>query len=106
MTQYLAHAILHQGRIYRNSIVRIEDEEVIITPFDGEVQSTVFIPGIIDVCAESRLTDSDRRAMGYKVQNAPLVETAIRRVAHYLTSSRLYVSDNDSRPILVMLPRK
>lgn len=104
-TRYLAHAVLHGGRIYRNSIVHIEGGSVIITPFAGETQSTVFVPGLIAVCAESRTTDADRRAMHYKVQNAPLVERAIQRVSEYIKSARLSVHDDD-RPILVMLPRK
>ncbi|MCM1504835.1 MAG: hypothetical protein NC127_06545 [Muribaculum sp.] len=105
MTQYLAHAVLHQGHIHRNSIVRIENGSVIITPFDGEVQSTVFIPGIIAVCAADRVDDSSRRSMQYKVQSAPLVESAIRRLSEYLKSSELYAYSSD-RPILIMLPRK
>ena len=105
MKQYLAHAVLHQGRVYRNSIVRIDDGEVIITPFNGEVQSTIFVPGLIAVCAENKLSDSDRRAMNYKVQGAPLVESAIRRLTRYLESARLYTHDDD-KPLLVLLPRK
>lgn len=104
-TRYLAHAVLHEGRVYRNSIVHIEDGKVIIAPFAGETQSTIFVPGLIAVCAESRTTDADRRSMHYKVQNAPLVESAIRRVSEYIKSARLAVHDDD-RPILVMLPRK
>ncbi len=43
--------------------------------------------------------------MHYKVQNAPLVESAIRRVSEYIKSAGLSVHDDD-RPVLVMLPRK
>lgn len=105
MIQYLAHAIIHGGHVYRNSIVRIDGGDVIITPFNGETESTIFVPGLIAVCAESRLTDNDRRAMNYKVQAAPLVERAIRRLTEYMTSARLTVHDDD-RPVLVLLPRK
>ncbi len=105
MTRYLAHAVLHQGRTYRNSIVHIENDSVIITPFDGEVFSTIFIPGLIAVCSETRLNEASRRSMLYKVQNAPLIESAIRRLAEYLKSAELYANDSD-RPVLVMLPRK
>lgn len=104
-TRYLAHAVLHEDRIFRNSIVHIEDGKVIITPFAGETQSTIFVPGLIAVCAESRITDADRLAMHRMVQNAPLVERAIRRVSGHIKSARLSVHDDDS-PILVMLPRK
>lgn len=105
MPKFLAHAVLHRGKVYRNSIVEIVDGEVHIARFDRELPSTTFVPGLIAVCASERVTDSVRGAMLYKVQSAPLIERAIMRLSEYLESSRLYVGDQDT-PMLVLLPRK
>ena len=45
MTRYLAHAVIHAGTVYRQSIVGLDDGVLSISRFDREVHSTVFVSG-------------------------------------------------------------
>lgn len=111
--QYLALGVLHRGQLYRNSIVSVDGGNVIIRPFDGEVPQTVFVSGIVAVCASGRLTDSHRRALTLRVQDAPLLDRAIMRADRYLSANSLYMPDSssapdagDTLPVLLLLPRR
>lgn len=110
--QYLALGVLHRGQLYRNSIVSVDGGSVMIRPFDGEVPQTVFVSGIVAVCAAGRLTDAHRRALTLRVQDAPLLDRAIMRADRYLSANSLYMPDSSSAPdagdtpILLLLPRR
>lgn len=107
--QYLALGVLHRGQLYRNSIVYLDEGQVVIRPFDREVPQTVFVSGLVAVCAAERLTDAHRRALSLRVQDAPLLDRAILRTDRYLTSNSLYLSTPASpfeTPVLLLLPRK
>lgn len=104
--QYLALGVLHQGQLYRNSIVSLVADQVVIRPFDGEVAQTIFVSGLVAVCASSRLTPGHRRALSLRVQDAPLLDRAILRADRYLTSNSLYLDDPPDLPSLLILPRK
>ena len=108
--KYLALGVLHNGTLYRNSLVWLDGERVVIKPFDGEVPQTVFVSGLVAVCSASRLTDAHRRTLALRVQDAPLLERAILKVDRYLQSNSLYLdTENTERtdnPVLLLLPRK
>lgn len=105
--QYLAHGVLHRGQLYRNSLVSLDGNEVVIRPFDGEGPRTIFVPGLVAVCSERRLTPGHRRALSFRVQDAQLLERAIIKASRYLTSNSLYLTDDPAdTPILLLLPRK
>ena len=109
--QYLALGVLNRGRLYRNSIVSADGGNVIIRPFDGEVPQTIFVSGVVAVCASERLTDAHRRALTLRVQDAPLLDRAIMRVDRYLSANSLYLSDSSPEadvdtPVLLLLPRR
>ena len=109
--QYLALGVLHRGQLYRNSIVSVDGGNVIIRPFDGEVPQTVFVSGIVAVCASGRLTDAHRRALTLRVQDSPLLDRAIMRVDRYLSANSLYLSDSSPEAdvdtsVLLLLPRR
>lgn len=107
MTHYLAQGVLHNGRLYRNSIVYISSgDKVVIKPFSMEEPSTVFVSGIVAICAISRVNDSHRKALDYIVKGADLMEKAFIRAARYLDSHQLYIADSADKPCLILLPRK
>ncbi len=104
MVRYLAHAVIHSGKVFRQSIVQLDGDTVTVTRFDGEIHSTVFVSGIIVVVPEERVTtvnvDQMKRIMG----RASLVEQAIKRVAHYAEARGLAVAPGE-KPSLVILQR-
>lgn len=54
----LANIILHQGRVYKNSVLEIgEDNSVTVLPFDGETAATTFISGIVAVCNANAINE-------------------------------------------------
>lgn len=104
MVRYLAHAVMHAGKVYRQSIVELDNGSVAVSRFDGEIHSTVFVSGIIVVVPKERYTsvnvDQMKRIMG----RADLVETAIKRIAHYVSARNLAVAPGET-PELVILQR-
>lgn len=53
----MAHRIIFEGKEYAMSIARIEGGEVVITPYTGEVHSTLFVNGTVAVTfSDGRLT--------------------------------------------------
>lgn len=104
--RYLAHAVLHAGKVYRSSIVELHPlHGVIIESFSGEEAGVTYISGIIAVVSDTRLTDAMRRQLAHMVRNAPLVEDSIRRIRRYLDDNALYPAPGDT-PRLLLLPRK
>lgn len=47
MKRYLARKVLHRGIEYGLSLVEIDGTEVIVSPFDHETASTVYVDGTI-----------------------------------------------------------
>ena len=102
MTRYLSHAVLHAGEVYRNSIVELDSDKLIIAKFTGEEHSTIFVSGIIAVVAENRITPSQTAYLKQIVKNAPLVETAILRTMRYLNEQTLFPEPDDKKMLLIM----
>ena len=106
--RYLAHAIVHNNQVWRTSSVTITgDDAVSIERFSGETPATIFISGIVCVCAEHRMNDTHRRALSRIVASARLVETAIRYARKYMQENNLFLnsSDFDAKPLLLLLKR-
>lgn len=102
--RYLSHAVLHAGKVSRQSLVEIVDGQVDVRRFDREEHSTVFVSGIIAVVAENRITDVGVDQLVRIVRNAPLVEVAVLRSMRYLKGRKLFVGEGDT-PRLVVLQR-
>ncbi|MCM1022263.1 MAG: hypothetical protein NC343_08160 [Muribaculum sp.] len=106
-TRYLSNAVVHNGELYRNSIVSINaKDEVCIERFIEETPETIFISGIVCVCNSQRVTDNHRKALNHIVESSHLMETAIRKVREYMTIHSLYMNlSPDSTPMLLPLKR-
>lgn len=102
--RYLSHAVLHAGKVYRQSLVEITDGIVRIERFTDEVHSTVFVSGIIAIVARDRITDSQLSRLDHIVKDAPLVEMAIKRAMRYLLSLNLF-PDEEEAPRIVTIQR-
>ncbi len=102
--RYLAHAVIHDGIVYRQSIVHLDDKEITVTRFAREIHSTVFVPGIIVVAPEERVTTVNIDRMKRIVNRATLIEGAIKRVDRYVTAHNLVVKPGES-PRLIILQR-
>lgn len=103
--RYLAHAVMHRGKIYRQSVVSLDNGVLTIAPFDRELHSTAFVSGIIVVVVSGRLTQSIRSRMEAIVRREELLEVAIRKASRYLDSSGLYVDNDDDEPALLIIER-
>lgn len=103
--RYLAHAVMHRGKTYRQSVVSLNDGVLTIAPFDRELHSTVFVSGIIVVVVADRVTPSVRSRMEAIVRREELLEVAIRKASRYLASSGLYVDSDDDEPSLLIIER-
>ena len=106
--KYLSHAVLHNGQVWRSHVVWIDAEgNVHLERFDGEIPGTIFISGIVCVCAANRVTDSHRKSLLRIVVNADLTEVAIRRTREYMLTNGLYLNSvPDSDAVLIPLKRK
>ncbi len=105
--RYLAHAVLHNNEVWRTSSVTIlADNTVSIERFNGETPATIFISGIVCVCAQHRMNDTHRRALTRIVSSARLVETAIRYARKYMTDNNLFVGNPESGATPLLLPLK
>lgn len=104
MVRYLAHAVLHGGKVYRQSVVELDDGVVTVSRFDGEIHSTIFVSGIIVVVPRERVTTVNTDQMKRIMDRAPLMEMAIKRVAHYVDSRNLSVASGET-PDLIILQR-
>ena len=48
-----AHYILYNGEIYKNNILEVgENYDVVLMPFEQEIDNTIFISGVVVVCNE------------------------------------------------------
>lgn len=52
----LANIILHRGILYKNTILEIKDNNVVLTPFEQETAATSFVSRIVAVCDSISLT--------------------------------------------------
>lgn len=104
MARYLAHAVMHSGRVFRQSVVELDGGVVTVTRFDGEIHSTIFVSGIVAVVPEERVISVNIDRMKRIMERATLVEDAIKRVAHYLEDRNLAVAPGET-PRLVILQR-
>ncbi len=103
--RYLAHAVIHRGNIYRQSIVELDNGVLSIQRFDREVHSTVFISGIVIVVAENKLTLSDRQQLDCIFKKEMLLEGGIRRVMRYLERRDIFADDICDKPYLLIIER-
>lgn len=104
MVRYLAHAVMHGGKVYRQSIVELDGTHVAVSRFDGEIHSTIFVSGIIVVASEQRITTVNVDQMKHILGRADLIETAIKRISRYVIMRNLAVNP-DETPTLVILQR-
>ncbi|MDE6192185.1 MAG: hypothetical protein K2G47_11300 [Muribaculum sp.] len=104
MVRYLAHAVMHGGKVYRQSIVELDGERVTVSRFDGEIHSTVFVSGIIVVAPQERVTTVNVDQMKRILGRAELIEEAIKRISRYVSMRNLAVGDGE-KPTLVILQR-
>ncbi len=59
----LANIILHRGTLYKNTILEIKDNSVVLTPFEQETAATSFISGIVAVCDSDSLTPAHQQKL-------------------------------------------
>lgn len=105
--RYLAHAVLHNGEVWRTSSVTITaNGTVSIERFNGETPSTIFVSGIVCVCAEHRMNDMHRRALTRIVASARLIETAIRYARKYMDDNNLFLNSSECETTPLLLPLK
>lgn len=102
--RYLAHAVLHEGRVYRHAVVGLSEGRLTIDRFEREIHSTVFVSGFIIVAGAGKVTANDRRALTAIVRRDDLLEMALKRVMRYASAHSLYVEPSDT-PELVILNR-
>ena len=105
MTRYLAHAVIHDGKIYRNSIVGIDNGVLSIERFEREVHSTIFVSGVIIVAAENKIMLSDRQQLNNIFKKESLSETGLKRVMRYLERRDIYAVDKEDTTLLVIIER-
>lgn len=103
--RYLAHAVMHRGKIYRQSVVSLDGGVLTIAPFDRELHSTAFVSGIIVVAAAGRVTPSARSRLEAIVRREELLEVAIRKASRYLDTGGLYVEGDGDEPVLLIIER-
>ncbi len=52
MERIYAHRIIYRGKVYDNHVIELSDDgNVRLFPFTGEIHSTRFIPGTVEVSA-------------------------------------------------------
>jgi len=105
MTRYLAHAVIHAGTVYRQSIVGLDNGVLSISRFDREVHSIVFVSGIVIVVAENKITHSDRRQLENIFRKEILLESGINRVLRYLEQRDIFASEDTDVPFLLFIER-
>lgn len=106
--KYLAHAILHNEQVWRTAVIGLNtDGNVSIEKFDVETPGTIFVSGIVCVCAAERLTEPHRKTLECIVQSTGFIETAIRLVKEYMSVNGLYMNNGvvGSTPLLLPLKR-
>lgn len=104
MMRYLAHAVIYQGVVYRQSIVTIDGDSVSVARFNGETHSTTFFPGIIVVAPSERLTTVNVDQLKRIMNRSELIEDAIRLTSRYVRARNLLIADRET-PRLILLPR-
>ncbi len=105
MTRYLAHAVIHDGKVYRQSIVGLDGGVLSIVGFDREIHSTIFVPGIVIVAAENKITQNDRRQLDCLFKKEQLIECGIKRVMRYLERRDIFAVDAGDTPTLIVIER-
>lgn len=101
MARYLAHAVIHDGQVFRHSIVSIDNGILTIRKFEREEHSTIFVPGIIIVAAEEKITRSGRRQLSALFRKEQLIESGIKKVMRYLLQHDIFARDKSDTPILL-----
>lgn len=105
MARYLSHAVLHQGRVCRHSVVELcGDGRVAIRPFAGEEPQTVFVGGIVAVCDATRMTAAHSSALAALVVGSCGLERAVAAANGYLAANGLYLREAAAEPCLLPLP--
>ena len=87
-------AVIYNGSIYRNHILRLNDEQISLSPFEQECEATRFISSFLLVTSNDIIP---------YLKNLPLVGEGYVRIPElieYLNSYNLFTI-NDKEPTLV-----
>ena len=77
--RYLAHRVVHEGRIAGLSVVEAREEGISVQPFDGETASTAFVDGTLII-------------EGGEIHRTPLLIASLPLPAE-MTKTRLWPQD-------------
>ncbi len=100
---YLAHIVLYNGRVWRNSVVDLRGTVVCISEFKRETASTIFISGVVAVC-NSNLNAEHRESLQKIVKNGG--DGMIENLLVYMKSHNLDLTTNNvAEAIVLPLPR-
>lgn len=89
-------AIIYNGAVYRNHILRLNNKQISFTPFDEECEATRFISSFLLVANNNVISH---------LKNLPLVGERYARVSElveYLSSHNLFAT-NDEEPTLISI---
>lgn len=100
---YLAHIVLFNGEVWRNSVVDLRGEIVSISEFKRETAFTVFISGVVVVC-NCNLNDEHRESLRSIVDHGG--EEMIDKLLLYMKSHNLDLTTKKVAEAMVLpLPR-
>lgn len=100
---YLAHIVLFNGEIWRNSVVDLRGEVVNIKEFTRETASTIFISGVVAVC-NCNLNAEHRKSLRTIVENGG--DEMIEKLLFYMKSHNLDLTTKKAAEAIVLpLPR-
>ncbi len=88
--RYFSQVVIHQGEIYRNGLLSLDGCEVILSPFERETQSTIFISGCIVVCATEKLNDNHLEHLDEIVKGNSIYDV-LQDINHYINDNELYL---------------
>ena len=87
-------AVIYNGTVYRNHILKIKDKEIMISPFDHECEATRFVSSFLLVTNNNIIPI---------LKELPQVGERYARVSElveYLSSHKLFAT-NDEEPTLI-----
>lgn len=87
-------AVIHHNKIYRNHIVRINEREILLTPFKQECEATYFISSFI-VITNSKISTF--------INNLPSIIEGYKNIDQLITflSENDLFAYNDEEPTLI-----
>lgn len=93
---YFSQAILHQGGIYRNSLLLIEDGDINVTPLENETAFTIYISGCIVVGCAEKIDSSIISEMNAIVGKHAIGEV-LSQINSYLKENSLYLPSDEKK---------